>query len=266
VKPVISVVCPTFNSASFVVRTLESVVSQTLPPDEIIVSDDGSTDDTVACVTGFLQGYPSIRSVVIAGTHKGPGAARNSAVKRATGEWIAFIDSDDFWFPTKLEKIASAIASHPEANVFCHSEEQIHLDGSRRSIKYSVWFDSRRPLPQQLYYRDFFSPSAVTCRRSLIRDAGFFDEAIMSGVEDFDLWQKMAPRIVPVFIDETLAYYYDREGNISSRGDWKRWQDMVRLAFRYRRVVTPVGMVFHLTKVTVFFGLRGMRRLFKRNP
>jgi glycosyltransferase involved in cell wall biosynthesis len=248
----------------FVVRTLESVVCQTLPPDEIIVSDDGSTDDTVACVTRFLQGYPSIRSVVITGTHNGPGAARNSAVTRATNDWIAFIDSDDFWFPTKLEKVTSAIAEHPSANLFCHSEEQIHLDGSRRAIKYSVWFDSRRPLPQQLYYRDFFSPSAVTCKRSLICDSGLFDERIMSGVEDFDLWQKMAHRIAPVFIDETLGYYYDREGSISSRGDWKRWQDMVRLAFRYRHTVTPIGTAFHLTKVTAFFGLRGMRQLFKK--
>src|SRR5258706_1629286 len=95
VRPGISVVCPTYNSANFILRTLENVADQVYPPFEIIVSDDGSTDDTVSLVRSFLNERPGIKSELIVSPHKGPGAARNTAVRCASAEWIALIDSDD---------------------------------------------------------------------------------------------------------------------------------------------------------------------------
>src|SRR5437870_2563169 len=129
--PAISVICPTFNSARFVTRTLESAVQQTRKPEEIIISDDGSTDDTVPVVEEFFSRYPDIRFTLIRNPHRGAGATRNAAIQRSSSEWIAFLDSDDLWNSGKLAVVSGLIDQQPEFNIFCHAEEQVSLDGSR---------------------------------------------------------------------------------------------------------------------------------------
>lgn len=262
--PTISVVCPTFNSARFVTRTLESIVSQTRLPDEVVISDDGSTDDTVSVVERFFSAHPHVKSSIIRGQHKGVGATRNAGIKHSSGEWVAFMDSDDLWQPRKLEVMHEQIEQHPGVNIFCHAEEQVGLDGSRHIIDYAQWYDERKPLPPQVYYRSFFSPSAVTCQRKLLFEGGLFDETILSGIEDFDLWQRIAPFAKPHFIREPLGYYFDRAGNLSFGGDWIKWRDSVMLAFRYGRRVTPFGMLYHLSRVTAFHATRRFRRVFSK--
>jgi len=256
--PEISVVCPTFNSASFVTRTLVSAVQQTRPPDEIIISDDGSTDDTVTIIEEFLDRYPHIRHTLIRNLHRGAGAARNAAIEWSASEWIAFLDSDDLWKPQKLEVVAQHIELHPEFNIFCHAEEQVAQHGSRHLIDYGKWYDPHKALPAQIYYRSFFSPSAVICSRKLLFDGGLFDETILSGIEDFDLWQRIAPFARPYFIRQPLGYYFDRAGNLSFGGHWNKWKDSIRLAFRYGNRVTPLGMAYHISKITAFHTLRGL--------
>jgi teichuronic acid biosynthesis glycosyltransferase TuaG len=259
----ISVVCPTFNSAGFVTRTLESAVNQTLRPKEIIISDDGSTDDTLKVVEDFLNRCPGIPHISIPNPHRGAGASRNAGIKRSSCEWIAFLDSDDLWRPQKLETIAQLIEQHPEFNIFCHAEEQVGLNGSRHVIDYAQWYDSAKPLAPQLYHRNFFSTSAVICRRKLLFEGGLFDETILSGIEDFDLWQRIAPYAKPYFTREPLGYYFDRAGNLTFGGDWKKWKDNMRLAFRYGKRVTPLGMAYHISKVTAFHALQGVQHFFK---
>jgi glycosyltransferase involved in cell wall biosynthesis len=257
--PAISVVCPTFNSAKFIARTLESAVNQTLAPREIIISDDGSTDDTVAVVEEFFSRYSQIQHILTHNSHRGAGATRNAGIQRSSCEWIAFLDSDDLWRPQKLEVISRLIEQHPEFNIFCHAEEQVGLNGSRHIIDYAQWYDSAKPLGSQLYHRNFFSTSAVTCQRKLLFEGGLFDETILSGIEDFDLWQRIAPFAYPYFISEPLGYYFDRSGNLSFGGDWKKWKDSMRLAFRYGNRVTPLGMAYHISKVTAFHALHGLQ-------
>ena len=263
--PAISVVCPTYNSASFVIHTLESAVQQTRPPDEIIVSDDGSTDNSVHVIEEFLSRYPQIGHTVIRNMHRGAGAARNAGIQRAASEWIAFLDSDDLWKPQKLEVVSQLIEQHPEVNIFCHAEERVARHGTRQVIDYAHWYDPHKALPPQIYYRSFFSPSAVTCHRKLLFDGGLFDETILSGIEDFDLWQRIAPFARPYFIREPLGYYFDRAGNLSFGGDWKKWKDNIRLALRYGDRVTPLGMVYQISKITAFHSLHALwhRFLFK---
>jgi glycosyltransferase involved in cell wall biosynthesis len=259
--PKISVVCPTYNSASFVLPTLEHVVNQVYLPYEIIVCDDGSADETVSVVRNFLKDHPGIRSQLIVNPHRGPGATRNTAVRHASGDWIAFIDSDDVWLPHKLEVVAQSIRDHSEANFFCHSEEQIRQDGSRQLLDYGKWYDRLKPLPFQLYHRNFFSTSAVTCRRSLLLDSGLFDEFLMSS-QDYELWLRMSPQISPYFINDVLGFYYDREGNITSGKIWSRWMNMVRIAYRHRKKTTVVGSLYHLLRFTAAFGVQGLHKRF----
>src|SRR5439155_11059610 len=107
--------------------------------------------------------------------------------------------------------------------------------------------------------RSFFSPSAVTCRRTLLFEGGLFDETILSGIEDFDLWQRIAPFARPYFIREPLGYYFDRTGNLSFGGYWNKWKVSVRLAVRYGSRVTPLGMAYHISNITLFHAFHGLR-------
>jgi glycosyltransferase involved in cell wall biosynthesis len=109
----VSTVIATYNSAATIAATLESVLQQTVAPDEIVVLDDGSTDDT----RSILRSYAS-RIRVIAGKHEGVAAARNALCKSASGDLIAFLDSDDIWHPTYLERQIGLFAKYPDAVAF----------------------------------------------------------------------------------------------------------------------------------------------------
>lgn len=257
--PQISVVCPTFNGSKFVIPTLESVVAQTRKPCEIIVSDDGSTDDTVSIVKDFLSSRPAINSRLIVNPHRGPGAARNAGVQAAQGEWISFIDSDDLWLPNKLQVISDAIVEHFEANFFCHSEQQIQKDGTRNLLDYGGWFDQFKPLPSQLYQRNFLSTSAVTCRRNLLWESGLFDESLPSS-QDYELWLRMSPSIRPYFVREVLGFYCDRDGNITSGRIWSRWKNLMRIAVRHREKVTFLAAANRVLRLTAAFGVQSIHK------
>ncbi|MBW6458328.1 MAG: glycosyltransferase family 2 protein, partial [FCB group bacterium] len=125
VNPKISLVIPVFNRPQEIRRALDSVRTQTLLPYEIIVVNDGSTDNTQDVLSAYL---PEIR--IIARENGGVAAARNSGILAAEGEWIAFLDSDDTWLPDKLEKQARYLAAHPEVRIL-QTEEQWIRKGTR---------------------------------------------------------------------------------------------------------------------------------------
>ena len=109
----VSVLIPAYNCADTVRATLDSVLRQTLPPFEIIVLDDGSTDDTSAILSSYQP-----RITVILGKHEGAAAARNALCAHARGDFLSFLDSDDLWHPKYLETRCSAFEQHPEAVAF----------------------------------------------------------------------------------------------------------------------------------------------------
>src|ERR1035441_10508770 len=128
----ISVVIPAYNAFAFIAETLDSVLQQTFPPDEILVIDDGSTDDTAAVAESF---GPPVR--VFRRPNSRQGASRNFGVQQAVSEWIAFIDADDLWEPTKLERQMQDLFRHAGADVsytahvrFSQEGETIRFRGS----------------------------------------------------------------------------------------------------------------------------------------
>lgn len=255
----ISVVVPTWNSAPYVRATLATVAAQTVRPRELIVSDDGSVDATREIVAAFLAEQRELPARILPNPHRGPGAARNAAVAAATAEWIAFLDSDDLWAPEKLRTVQAAIRAHPEANLFCHNETVRKLDGTEARTNYACGFAAERPLVAQLYRRNYFSTSAVVCRRSLVLESGGFDSGL-SSAQDYDLWLKMAPRTVPCFIPEVLGTYVLRSGNISTTRFWKRLGNLLRVKYRHRAQVAS-GLYYYCVARAVashlFFPLRG---------
>ena len=208
----ISAVIPTHNRSGTLRRALESLRAQTRPPDEIVVVDDGSSDDTPDWLPRDYPGVTYIRQA-----NAGVSAARNRGVASARTEWIAFLDSDDEWRPRKLELQEEALAANPDYHI-CHSNEIWIRDGRRvnegnRHAKSGGWiFQKCLPLC-------VISPSAAVVRRSLLEGLGGFDESLPV-CEDYDMWLRICARHPVLFLEEPLTVKYGGHADQLSRRYW----------------------------------------------
>ena len=116
----VSVIIPAYNSASTIIRALQSVTTQTLAPQEIIVVDDASTDNTREIAANFASTSSIPLRLITQPTNSGPSAARNAGWDTATGDYIAFLDADDQWHPRKIELQYPVMQSQPEVTMSCH--------------------------------------------------------------------------------------------------------------------------------------------------
>jgi glycosyltransferase involved in cell wall biosynthesis len=192
----ISVVIPTYNRASFLKEAIDSVLSQTFRDFELIVVDDGSTDETPELLLSYGN-----KIKVIKKANKGPSAARNRGIKAAKGEWIAFLDSDDVWKPDKLEKQVQFIKDNPDIKI-CQTEEIWIRNGKRVNPRkkhemHSGW------IYEQCLPLCIVSPSSVMIHRDVFEKVGFFDET-MPACEDYDLWLRIAPYYPICLVREKL--------------------------------------------------------------
>ncbi len=202
--PRITAIIPTWNRAEPVARAIESVLAQTRPADEILVIDDGSTDDTAERIPAL---FPQIR--FLRQENRGVSAARNLAIEAATaqeegGTWLAFLDSDDTWEPQKLERQLEALAGRPER--ICHTDE--------------IWIrNGRRVNPRQRHAKHggriyleclplcAMSPSSVMIHSDVFQEVGLFDEDLPA-CEDYDLWLRICAREEVLYVDEKLVVKY----------------------------------------------------------
>jgi glycosyltransferase involved in cell wall biosynthesis len=181
----ISVIIPTFNRAKLVQRAIKSVLNQTLKPYEIIVVDDGSTDDTLE----VLKNYPI---KVLTQKNKGISSARNLGIKNATGDIIALLDSDDEWLPTKLKL---QLKLFEDGFSFTHTDE--------------IWIRDNQELKQKAHHKKpdgecFYenisfckiSPSTIMIEKKLFEKVGYFDEDL-EVCEDFDMWLRVL-KVTPI--------------------------------------------------------------------
>lgn len=255
----ISLVIPTFNSAEFIEKTLETVVRQTRLPDEVVISDDGSRDDTLAIVERFVAARGSaIPWRILSNEHRGPGATRNSGIRAASGEWIAFLDSDDLWEEQKIERISEAIVALPTVNFFCHDELVVTKDEQTRVLEYGRRYREDSPLPPQLYFSNMFSTSAVVCRRTLLLEHGCFNEMLMSA-QDYELWLRLSPFMRPAFIHEALGRYVERAGNITSSGLIRRFKNEVRIALIHRQKVSMLWVAVRMGRIMLSYARQFVR-------
>lgn len=189
----VSVIVPVYNRAKLVTRAIDSVLKQSRPPLEIIVVDDGSTDET----PDVLRQYGS-KIKIIRQAHRGVSAARNRGIRSARGQWIALLDSDDEWLPKKLAMAEEFHHAHPEYLIFQSEEIWIRkgkrVNPKKKHRKYGGWI-FKQSLPLCIV-----SPSAVIFHRSLLEQVGLFDESFPV-CEDYDLWLRVAKKF-PVGLDE----------------------------------------------------------------
>lgn len=190
-SPLVSVILPVYNGATFLRETIESVLTQTYKYFELIVVDDGSTDDSKE----IIQSYPEAQYVYQ--TNQGVPFARNAGVQNSNGQYLCFIDQDDLWLPEKLEKQIQAFRAQPELG-YCITRQVFYLspDVPRPAWCPEDWLD--KPLAG-------YSPSTFMITRSLFEQKGAFDTGLLTG-SDTEFFFKLKDEMVAFLqLDEVLV-------------------------------------------------------------
>ena len=190
----ISVIIPSYNRRDLLKRALLSVYSQTWVPTDVTVIDDGSTDGTKAMLR---QEFPQTNYYYQ--ENRGVSAARNLGIRQTTGDWLAFLDSDDAWLPEKLDRQKAALATNSEYRI-CHTEENwirngIRVEVPKKYAKTGGWiFSYCLPLCA-------ISPSTVLIQRSVFADIGLFDSQFPA-CEDYDLWLRITAHYPVLLLEQ----------------------------------------------------------------
>ena len=208
----LSIIIPTFNRCKLLNRALNSVFNQTYSDYEVIVIDDGSTDDTAEMLqknfTHLRYSYQS---------NHGVSTARNKGLELAKGEWVAFLDSDDEWLPQKLEKQISLLKAKPDYKI-CHTEELwirngVRVNQMKKHKKAGGWiFPQCLPLCAM-------SPSSILIHRSVFDSIGYFDTSLPA-CEDYDLWLRITAKYPVLYLEEPLIKKYGGHDDQLSTKHW----------------------------------------------
>jgi len=207
----ISVVIPAHDAMPWVLDAVDSGLSQTMPPGEVVIVDDGSSDGTAEAILQRYGGRPGVR--VVRGRFGGAAAARNAGWRAATRPWVGFLDADDVWFPEKLATAAATLQAFPFAGWFFSDGTYRPLEGTEWRSWLAAYADVREPYVghpiAQLFEVNFVLTSSVVVRRSLLKELKGFD-ARMSHAEDLDLWIRLARRAPAAAAARPLVRYHVR--------------------------------------------------------
>lgn len=213
-SPLVSVIIPAYNAAGFIGETLTSVFSQTYSNYEVIVVNDGSPD--AEQLEKVLAPFRD-RLTYLEQENKGPSAARNNAIGKARGEFVAFLDSDDSWLPDYLEEQIKLIRSEPGFDMV-YSDALLFGDSSLSGRSFMECAPSTGPVTFEslLLYQTSVITSGTVVRRQAVIDAGLFDERFIR-CEDFDLWIRLAHRGARIgFQEQVLARHRTHDASLAA--------------------------------------------------
>ncbi|MFE3869099.1 glycosyltransferase family 2 protein [Flavobacterium sp. LS2P90] len=215
--PFFSVIIPLFNKEKFIEATLKSVLIQTFIDFEILIINDGSTDNSAEIIKGFDD--PRIRYFYK--ENEGVSSARNTGIKNAKAKFIAFLDADDYWYPDFLEEMFKNIQSYPQEKVFSAA---IEIETSKKVIpaSYSILKTNHCEI---VNYFNASSKETVICtscavfHKSIFSETGTFDLKIKSG-QDTDMWIRIGMNYPVVFSWKILARYIYDEKSLSKNKNY----------------------------------------------
>lgn len=236
----VSVVIPAYRAARTIVRAVESALNQTAPPTEIIVVDDGSPDG--AELARALLPYGA-RITLLHKPNGGASSARNFGVTHARGEWIAFLDADDYWELEKLERQLAVLSAHPTVAVIgCRWYEE---EPGRTRCPSSIGTMRYCGQVLQLHGREAFSAAMTIWTGSLlVRRASLGQEPFVTGLEpaeDRDLWVRLLATHSAYILPDFLATYVQEPGGISRTDPARDYGNMLRVVRIHADLLGPQG-------------------------
>lgn len=207
-----TVIIPLYNKAPYAEKSVRSVLAQTFEDYELIVVDDGSTDGSLDVVKSVLGGTSA---VVTSQPNQGVSVARNNGIAMAKGDYICFLDADDWWAPTFLEEMDAFIRDYPEAGIYAvnyyyvkNGRPQSRIDIPTGYIDYFAEYARIMQMP--------VTSISVAIPRGVFEEVGCFRPELKLG-EDFDLWLRIAFKHKVAFLNNRLAYY-NQDVDVNGRG------------------------------------------------
>ncbi len=221
------IVIPAYNAADFLPDALDSVMAQDFEDWRILLVNDGSTDATGEIAERYRQQLGD-KMLVITQPNAGLPAARNAALRVATGEYLAILDADDIWLPERLRASLASFAARPSAGLSYGLNAQVDEKGEVLFTFAGNPDFAEGYIAPYIYMRKVELPCpTVTIRRSCLADVGQFDES-MRATEDRDLWFRIALRYEVAFVPKVIAHYRVSAGSMSTDMD-----RMMRAQFRF---------------------------------
>jgi len=212
-----SVVIPAYNAETFICKALDSVSRQTFNNYEIVVIDDGSTDNTANNIIKWSHEHPGVNLHFVKQENRGVACARNAGIKKSIGNYVAFLDADDIWMPNKLKNVQIFLDQHPSADLVCHDEWAETKDkinpyriNSGPYVKYRDF----------LFKRNCLLTSATVVKRDNLLNAGGFSEdmKLVDGAEDYDLWMRLLKNGCRIkYLHEILSIYRIHGNGLTSK-------------------------------------------------
>jgi len=233
--PKVSVIIPTYDRALLVCGAIDSVLNQTYHDYEIIVIDDGSTDAT----TDVMAAYgPKVKYLRV--PHSGnPATTRNAGLSVAEGEFVAFLDSDDQWLPSKLERQIPILESDPEIGLEC-SNAIVKYQGQDALEQLYLKLDQgfSGSVVARLLEQNFIITSTTVIRRAILEKTGTFSQLPeLTALEDYDLWLRISTLSKICFLPEALAIYteHPEQSLRFTRRPSQHWQGQLAILSRMQR-------------------------------
>ena len=219
--PKVSVIVPCFNRATLLPRALESIFAQTFKDYEVIVVDDGSTDDTPQVMKQYNGRVQYIRK-----ENGGSASARNRGIEEAKGEYIAFLDSDDYWTPEKLAEQVKVLDVQKNIGIVYARMPIINEKGERVGTKPAGI--SGRNFKELMEHWGDMPTSTVMTRRECFTKAGMFDTSLTT-MEDIDMWLRISRHYDLYEIENKVLAYYSRHDEQITKSKTKMYQGLVRI-------------------------------------
>jgi len=228
----ISAIITAYNYAGFLPAAIESVLEQTRPADEIVVVDDGSTDDTARVVARYAD--RGVRYVYKA--NGGAGAARNRGIRETSGELVAFLDGDDRWVAGKLALQLAHLEKNADVGLVTGSEWQVYSSGAQPYLLRRLPVASAEFYPGILIENTIGNPSLALIRRECFDKAGLFDESMPLG-QDWDMWIRLAMVCRVGVVDAPLILFNRHGGSLTANKVLERYRSNLLIQRRYIRCV-----------------------------
>ncbi|WP_404787654.1 glycosyltransferase family 2 protein [Altericista sp. CCNU0014] len=246
--PVVSIIIPAYNAMKYLPETVETVLQQTFQDYDVIIVNDGSTDDVETWVANL--NHPKIK--LISQANQGLSGARNTGIQNAQGDYIALLDADDLWHPTKLEKQVQLLDRFANAGLV-YTWTALMDESGRPTGRFFSAEDEGKVWKKLIEFNVVGCGSVPLIRRSCFDTVGLFDRNLRSFVEDWDLWLRMAPHFEFKVVKEPLVYY--RQLPSSASRNWEAMAQSYQIVIEKNFSTAPDSMQYLKARSNGFMSL-----------